>query len=91
MGIVATMVARVAAGGEIEAVYRQDGDRLWRALYAFAGNADVASDAVAQIAFVRDGASTPNELYLMKADGTGVTRLTDAPGEDIDPVFSPAS
>jgi RNA polymerase sigma-70 factor (ECF subfamily) len=48
MGIVATMVAPVAAGSEVEAVYRQDGDRLWRALYAFAGNEDVASDAVAE-------------------------------------------
>ena len=34
--------------GEVEAVYRQDGDRLWRALYAYAGNEDVASDAVAE-------------------------------------------
>jgi RNA polymerase sigma-70 factor (ECF subfamily) len=48
MGIVTTAVARVAETGEVEAVYRQDGDRLWRALYAFAGNEDVASDAVAE-------------------------------------------
>lgn len=48
MGIVATIVTRVAAGSEVEAVYRQDGDRLWRALYAFAGDANVASDAVAE-------------------------------------------
>jgi RNA polymerase sigma-70 factor (ECF subfamily) len=47
-GIVTTIVARAAAAGEIEAVYRQDGDRLWRALYAFAGNEDVASDAAAE-------------------------------------------
>jgi RNA polymerase sigma-70 factor (ECF subfamily) len=45
---VTTIVAPVATAGEIEAVYRQDGDRLWRALYAFAGNEDVASDAVAE-------------------------------------------
>lgn len=43
-----TIVARVAATGEVEAVYRQDGGRLWRALYAFAGDEDVASDAVAE-------------------------------------------
>ena len=44
-----SIVARVGgAAGEIEAVYRQNGDRLWRALYAFAGNEDVASDAVAE-------------------------------------------
>jgi RNA polymerase sigma-70 factor (ECF subfamily) len=36
------------AVGDIEAVYRLDGDRLWRALYAFAGIEDVASDAVAE-------------------------------------------
>ena len=42
------MVAPIAASGEIEAVYRQEGDRLWRALYAFAGDEDVASDAVAE-------------------------------------------
>jgi RNA polymerase sigma-70 factor (ECF subfamily) len=45
---VTTIVAPVAAAGEIEAVYRQDGDRLWRALYAFSGDEDVASDAVAE-------------------------------------------
>jgi RNA polymerase sigma-70 factor (ECF subfamily) len=45
---VTTIVASVAAAGEIEALYRQDGDRLWRALYAFAGDEDVASDAVAE-------------------------------------------
>jgi RNA polymerase sigma-70 factor (ECF subfamily) len=47
-GIVATVVVPVMAVGELEAVYRQDGDRLWRALYAFSGNEDVASDAVAE-------------------------------------------
>ena len=43
-----TIVARVSAAGEVESVYRIDGDRLWRALYAFAGDEDVASDAVAE-------------------------------------------
>jgi RNA polymerase sigma-70 factor (ECF subfamily) len=45
---VAAFVTPVAATGEVEAVYRQDGYRLWRALYAFAGNEEVASDAVAE-------------------------------------------
>jgi RNA polymerase sigma-70 factor (ECF subfamily) len=45
---VTTIVARIADAGEVEAVYRTDGDRLWRALYAFAGDEDVASDAVAE-------------------------------------------
>lgn len=48
MGIVATTVAQVEASSDVEAVYRQDGDRLWRALYAFAGDEEVASDAVAE-------------------------------------------
>lgn len=43
-----TIVAHVGAAGDVEAVYRTDGDRLWRALYAFAGDEDVASDAVAE-------------------------------------------
>ena len=32
----------------VEAVYRADGERLWRAIYAFAGDAEIASDAVAE-------------------------------------------
>jgi RNA polymerase sigma-70 factor (ECF subfamily) len=48
MGIVTTIVAGISATGDVEAVYRQDGDRLWRALYAFAGDEEVASDAVAE-------------------------------------------
>jgi Tol biopolymer transport system component len=37
-----------------------------------------------KIAFVsgRDG---NNEIYVMNADGTGQTRLTNDPGEDVDP------
>jgi RNA polymerase sigma-70 factor (ECF subfamily) len=30
----------------VEALYRADAERLWRALYAFAGDADIASDAL---------------------------------------------
>ena len=32
----------------VEAAYRADGDRLWRALLAFAGDPDVASESVAE-------------------------------------------
>lgn len=32
----------------VEAVYRADGDRLWRALLAFAGDPDIASESVAE-------------------------------------------
>ena len=48
IGIVTTLATPIAAASEVEAVYRQDGDRLWRALFAFAGNEDVASDALAE-------------------------------------------
>lgn len=41
-------VAQLQATSEVEAVYREDGDRLWRALFAFAGDENVASDAVAE-------------------------------------------
>lgn len=33
---------------EIESLYRKDGDRLWRALFAFAGDPEIASDAAAE-------------------------------------------
>ena len=45
------MEAGVAVLGEqtsVEALYRSDATRLWRAIYAFAGDAEVASDAVAE-------------------------------------------
>jgi RNA polymerase sigma-70 factor, ECF subfamily len=32
----------------VEALYRADAERLWRAVYAFSGNAEIASDAVAE-------------------------------------------
>jgi RNA polymerase sigma-70 factor (ECF subfamily) len=34
--------------GELEGIYRQHGDRLWRAVLAFSGDREVASDAVAE-------------------------------------------
>jgi len=49
----------------------------------------VAADgAQSRIAFVsnRDG---NNEIYVMNADGSGVTRLTDNPANDTDPTWSP--
>lgn len=33
---------------DVESLYRSDADRLWRAVYAFAGDPDIASDAVAE-------------------------------------------
>jgi RNA polymerase sigma-70 factor (ECF subfamily) len=32
----------------VEAVYRADADRLWRAVYAYAADTEIASDAVAE-------------------------------------------
>jgi RNA polymerase sigma-70 factor (ECF subfamily) len=42
-----TAMALVDWSQSVEALYRQDADRLWRALYAFAGDRDIASEAVA--------------------------------------------
>ena len=41
-------VATVGARDGVEAVYRADAERLWRAVYAYAGDAEIASDAVAE-------------------------------------------
>lgn len=43
-----TTVAESAVSTDVESVYRADGVRLWRALYAFSGDEDVASDAAAE-------------------------------------------
>lgn len=43
-----TVVATADAAQQLETLYRQDGDRLWRALLAFGGDPDIASDAVAE-------------------------------------------
>jgi RNA polymerase sigma-70 factor (ECF subfamily) len=40
--------AQVRAEGGLERLYREDGARLWRALMAFSGDREVASDAVAE-------------------------------------------
>jgi DNA-directed RNA polymerase specialized sigma24 family protein len=50
MGVVQD--ALVTTGGGLEQLYREDGARLWRALVAFSGDREVASDAVAE-AFAR--------------------------------------
>jgi DNA-directed RNA polymerase specialized sigma24 family protein len=36
------------AGGGLEALYRLDGGRLWRAVLMYTGDREVASDAVAE-------------------------------------------
>jgi RNA polymerase sigma factor (sigma-70 family) len=39
---------RVTFDGELERLYRERGDRLWRAVLAYSGDPEVASDAVAE-------------------------------------------
>src|SRR5438874_13107567 len=55
-------VSVIDAGWSAEALYRAEGDRLWRAVYAFAHDPDIASDSVAE-AFaqvMRRGAAVRN-------------------------------
>jgi RNA polymerase sigma-70 factor, ECF subfamily len=42
------VAVRRAPADEIERVYREQGAKLWRSLYAFTGNREVASDALAE-------------------------------------------
>jgi RNA polymerase sigma factor (sigma-70 family) len=48
MGVVQDTVENRAPWDALERLYRKDGDRLWRALYVFSGDREVASDAVAE-------------------------------------------
>ena len=48
MQVMDSTLAVVDTRTDIEALYRADADRLWRAVYAFAGDAEIASDAVAE-------------------------------------------
>ena len=43
-----TTVGVIEGPMSVEAVYRADGDRLWRAIYAFSGDSEIANDAVAE-------------------------------------------
>ena len=48
MQVMDSALALTDTQSSVEALYRADADRLWRAVYAFAGDADIASDAVAE-------------------------------------------
>jgi RNA polymerase sigma-70 factor (ECF subfamily) len=48
MQVMDSALASADTQNDIEALYRADADRLWRAVYAFAGDAEIASDAVAE-------------------------------------------
>ena len=43
-----SVVAVIKSAPSIEQVYRDHADRLWRSVFAFAGDADIASDSVAE-------------------------------------------
>lgn len=44
----ATVTTAMRSVEQLEAIYRQDGDRLWRALVTFGCDADLASDCAAE-------------------------------------------
>ena len=74
-----------ALGYDAEGAYSPDGSRI-----VFASNRRAYSDqmsAEVQAIFEHDK-SFMMDLYLMNADGSGVRRLTDAPGYDGGPFFS---
>ena len=55
---------------EIERVYRREGVRMWRALYAYSGSREIADDAVAEAfaqALRRGAALTQPERWIWKA------------------------
>ena len=65
-----TAVATANGVHALEALYREDGDRLWRALLAFGGDPEVASDAVAEAfaqALRRGDAVTNPQAWIWKA------------------------
>jgi RNA polymerase sigma-70 factor, ECF subfamily len=43
-----TVAVAATATEQLETLYRTDGERLWRALFAFAADTEVASDSVAE-------------------------------------------
>lgn len=74
----------------VEAVYRADADRLWRAVYAFAGDAEIANDAVAEAfvqvlgrgAAVRDPAAwTWRTAFRLSAGALKTRGRMDAPAQ----------
>ena len=73
---------------DVEALYRADSQRLWRALYAFAGDAEIASDAVAEAyaqllrrgAAVRDPAAWVWRAAFQIARGALKVRRLDEAG-----------
>jgi RNA polymerase sigma-70 factor (ECF subfamily) len=46
--VMANAMAALGWNESVEALYRQESDRLWRAVRAFAGDAEIASESVAE-------------------------------------------
>jgi RNA polymerase sigma-70 factor (ECF subfamily) len=65
-----TVVATANGDQALETLYREDGDRLWRALLAFGGDPEVASDAVAEAfaqALRRGSAVSDPQAWIWRA------------------------
>jgi RNA polymerase sigma-70 factor (ECF subfamily) len=86
----------------VEAVYRADAERLWRAIYAFAGDPEIASDAVAEAfaqvlnrgAAVRDPAAwTWRTAFRISAGAlkarSAADRVATSPAEHVDSYGDP--
>jgi RNA polymerase sigma-70 factor (ECF subfamily) len=97
MQVMESAVAVIDARPDIESLYRADGDRLWRAIYAFAGDREIASDSVAEAyaqvlrrgAAVRDPAAWVWRTAFQVSRGALKTRrrdelLTSTPEESAD-------
>jgi RNA polymerase sigma-70 factor (ECF subfamily) len=90
-------IAVVEPRDAVEALYRADAERLWRAVYAFAGDAEIASDAVAEAfaqvlhrgAAVRDPAAwTWRTAFRISAGAlkarAAADRVPTAPADQVD-------
>jgi RNA polymerase sigma factor (sigma-70 family) len=48
LGVVQDALVNIDSTGQVERLFREEGVRLWRALVAFTGDREIASDAVAE-------------------------------------------
>ena len=80
--------ADTSPGGELERLYRDQRDRMWRAVFAFAGDREVASDAVAETfaqALRRGDAHRSPERWLWRTVfriASGELKERGRPGSD---------
>jgi RNA polymerase sigma-70 factor, ECF subfamily len=93
MRVMESAVAIMQDEQSVEALYRQDAERLWRAVYAYTSDADLTSDAVAEAyaqvlgrgSAVRDPAAwTWRAAFRIAAGALKKRRAVDhAPRQDI--------